>query len=155
MASFERVVAAACDDPGHRPVVSATALAASVIEPAQFRSGRQFAASLGLTPLQTGAAARNAWAGSAMGDKYLRKLLIVGMTSLVRRAKYKPESVDPRLVDMLERRPARVRDGGCGQPHRTRRLGDHDPRRYLSGTDDGGRMPAKEKRFTSCEDDAM
>lgn len=33
-------------------VISATALAASVIEPERFRSGRQFAASLGLTPLQ-------------------------------------------------------------------------------------------------------
>ncbi len=33
-------------------VISATALAASVTEPERFRSGRQFAASLGLTPLQ-------------------------------------------------------------------------------------------------------
>lgn len=33
-------------------LVSATALAASVTDPGRFRSGRQFAASLGLTPLQ-------------------------------------------------------------------------------------------------------
>ena len=33
-------------------IVSATALAASVSEPERFRNGRQFAASLGLTPLQ-------------------------------------------------------------------------------------------------------
>lgn len=33
-------------------VISATALAASVTEPAQFRSGREFAASLGLVPRQ-------------------------------------------------------------------------------------------------------
>jgi transposase len=43
-----------------------------------------------------------------MGDKYLRKLLIVGMTSLVRRAKYHPETVDPRLADLLARKPVRV-----------------------------------------------
>ncbi len=43
-----------------------------------------------------------------MGDKYLRKLLIVGMTSLVRRAKYKPESVDPYIADLLARKPVRV-----------------------------------------------
>ncbi len=43
-----------------------------------------------------------------MGDKYLRKLLIVGMTSLVRRAKYNPEAVDPRLADLLARKPVRV-----------------------------------------------
>ena len=43
-----------------------------------------------------------------MGDKYLRKLLIVGMTSLVRRAKYKPDAVDPRLAALLARKPMRV-----------------------------------------------
>ena len=45
---------------------------------------------------------------SRMGDRYLRRLLVVGMTSLVRRARAKPDAVDPRLVAMLERRPARV-----------------------------------------------
>jgi len=43
-----------------------------------------------------------------MGDRYLRKLLFVGMMSLVRRAKYKPESVEPRLADLLARKPAHV-----------------------------------------------
>jgi transposase len=43
-----------------------------------------------------------------MDDKYLRKLLIVGMTSLVRRAKYNPATVDPRLADRLARKPTRV-----------------------------------------------
>src|SRR5262245_66221505 len=45
---------------------------------------------------------------SKMGDKYLRKLLIVGMTSLVRRAKYNPKTVDPHLADLLARKPVRV-----------------------------------------------
>ena len=43
-----------------------------------------------------------------MGDKYLRKLLIVGMTSLVRRAKYNPGKIDPCLADLLARKPTRV-----------------------------------------------
>ena len=43
-----------------------------------------------------------------MGDKYLRRLLVVGMTSLVRRAKYKPDAVDPKLADLLSRKPVRV-----------------------------------------------
>jgi hypothetical protein len=30
------------------------------------------------------------------------------MTSLVRRAKYKPNAVDPRLADLLSRKPVRV-----------------------------------------------
>ncbi len=90
-------------------VISATALAASVSEPERFRSGRQFAASLGLTPLQNLAVARSGWAGSRkMGDRYLRRLLVVGMTSLVRRAKIQPASVDPRLRPCWSARPARV-----------------------------------------------
>ena len=94
--------------PGIGPI-GATALAASVTDPHQFRSGRQFAAWLGLTPLQKSSGGKERLGRiSKMGDKYLRKLLIVGMTSLVRRAKYHPETVDPRLADLLARKPVRV-----------------------------------------------
>ena len=94
--------------PGIGPV-GASALAASVADPHQFRSGREFAAWLGLTPLQNSSGGKERQGRiSKMGDKYLRKLLIIGMTSLVRRAKYKPESVDPFVADLLARKPARV-----------------------------------------------
>ena len=94
--------------PGIGPI-GASALAASVADPHQFRSGREFAAWLGLTPLQKSSGGKERQGRiSKMGDKYLRKLLIVGMTSLVRRAKYKPESVDPYVADLLARKPARV-----------------------------------------------
>jgi len=90
-------------------VISATALAASVIEPERFRSGRQFAASLGLTPLQNCSGGKERMGRiSRMGDRYLRRLLVVGMTSLIRRARSSPSSVDPRLPAMLHRKPARV-----------------------------------------------
>jgi len=89
--------------------VCATALVASVTDPHKFRSGRQFAAWLGLTPLQHSSGGKERLGRiSKMGDKYLRRLLIVGMTSLVRRAKYKPEAVDPWLAGLLSRKPARV-----------------------------------------------
>ncbi len=96
--------------PGMGPI-GASALAASVTDPGQFRSGREFAAWLGLTPPPR----QNSSGGkerlgriTKMGDRYLRKLLFVGMMSLVRRAKYKPESVEPRLADLLARKPAHV-----------------------------------------------
>lgn len=90
-------------------VISATALAASVSEPERFRSGRQFAASLGLTPLQNCSGGKERMGRiSRMGDRYLRRLLVVGMTSLVRRARARPDSVDPRFVAMLQRKPVRV-----------------------------------------------
>jgi hypothetical protein len=57
-------------------IISATARAASVSEPERFRSGRQFAASLGLTPLQK----------SSGGNERMGRITRMGMTSLVRRA---------------------------------------------------------------------
>jgi transposase len=94
--------------PGIGPV-GATALAASVADPGQFRSGRQFAAWLGLTPLQNSSGGEQKLGRiPKMGDKYLRKLLVIGATSLVRRARHKPESVHPRLADLLARKPVRV-----------------------------------------------
>lgn len=85
--------------------VGATALVASVTDPHQFRSGRQFAAWLGLTPLQKSSGGKERLGRiSKMGDKYLRKLLIVGMTSLVRRAKYAPDKIDWQICWRESRR---------------------------------------------------
>jgi hypothetical protein len=43
-----------------------------------------------------------------MGDRYLRKLLVIGATSLIRRARHKPDTADPRLLALLARKLARV-----------------------------------------------
>lgn len=89
--------------------IGATALAASVSHPSQFTSGRQFAAWLGLTPRQRSSGGKERLGRiTKMGDKYLRQLLIVGATSLIRYARSKPGSVDPRFIALLARRPARV-----------------------------------------------
>lgn len=89
--------------------VGATALAASVTDPSQFSSGWQFAAWLGLTPRQNSSGGKERLGRiTKMGDKYLRQLLVIGATSLVRRAKDKPEAVDPRIFALLTRKPARL-----------------------------------------------
>ena len=94
--------------PGIGPV-GATALAASVANPAQFRSGREFAAWLGLTPSQNSSGGKDRLGRiTKMGDRYLRKLLVIGATSLIRGARHKPETADPRLLALLARKPARV-----------------------------------------------
>ena len=94
--------------PGIGPI-GATALAASVTDPGQFRSGRQFAAWLGLTPLQNSSGGKERLGRiSKMGDRYLRKLLVIGATALVRYAKSKPETAHPHLVNLLARKPVRV-----------------------------------------------
>ena len=94
--------------PGIGPI-GATALAASVTDPGQFSSGRQFAAWLGLTPLQHSSGGKERLGRiSKMGDTYLRRLLVIGATALIRRARAKPESVHPHLINLLARKPARV-----------------------------------------------
>lgn len=90
-------------------VITAGALAATVTDPRQFRSGRQFAAWLGLTPLSRSSGGKERLGRiSKMGDKYIRKLLVVGMTSLVQRARIKPETATPWLLALMERKPTRL-----------------------------------------------
>jgi transposase len=90
-------------------LLGATALAATVTDPAQFRSGRQFAAWLGLTPLQNCSGGKERLGRiSKMGDQYLRRLLINGMTSLVARNVRRPDMADPRIAALLARKPLRV-----------------------------------------------
>ena len=89
--------------------IGATAFAASVTDPSQFSSGRQFVAWLGLTLRQSSSGGKERLGRiTKMGDRYLRQLLIVGATALVRYAKEKPSTVDPRFVALLARKPARV-----------------------------------------------
>lgn len=73
--------------PGVGPI-TASALAATIIDPTLFRSGRHLAAWLGLVPRQhsTGGKAKLGRI-TKMGDQYLRKLLIVGMTAVIRSAR--------------------------------------------------------------------
>jgi transposase len=90
-------------------VISATALAASVTDPSQFRSGREFSASLGLVPRQNSSGSKDRLGRiSKMGDRYLRKLLVVGATSVVRRARTADTTAANWLRSLLERKPARL-----------------------------------------------
>jgi transposase len=90
-------------------LLGATAMAASVTDPTQFRSGRQFAAWLGLTPLNNSSGGKERLGRiSKMGDQYLRRLLVTGMTSLVRRNKHHPSVADPRINALLARKPLRL-----------------------------------------------
>ena len=80
-------------------LLGATALAATVTDPSQFRSGRQFAAWLRLTPLNNSSGGKERLGRiSKMGDRYLRRLLVTGMTALVRRNLHYPGSADPRRL---------------------------------------------------------
>ena len=73
--------------PGVGPV-TASAIAASTGSGHQFQNGREFAAWLGLTPTNRSSGGKERLGRiTKMGDQYLRQLLVVGMTSLVRQTK--------------------------------------------------------------------
>lgn len=89
--------------------VTASAIAASVGDGHQFRNGREFAAWLGLTPVNKSSGGKERLGRiTKMGDQYLRQLLVVGMTSLVRQTRSHPERASKWLTALLERKPARV-----------------------------------------------
>ena len=90
-------------------IITATALAAAVTDPGLFRSGREFAAFLGLVPRQNSSGGKDRLGRiSKMGDGYLRKLLVVGATSVIRRARTGTSASASWINSLLERRPARV-----------------------------------------------
>jgi len=62
-------------------------LAATIADPSQFRSAREFAVWLGLVPRQNSSGGRDRLGCiTKMGDNYLRKLLVVGATAVLRNA---------------------------------------------------------------------
>jgi transposase len=90
-------------------IITATALSAAVTDPGLFRSGREFAAFLGLVPRQNSSGGKDRLGRiSKMGDGYLRKLLVVGATSVIRRARTSTSASASWINALLERRPARV-----------------------------------------------
>jgi transposase len=70
--------------PGVGPLI-ASAIAASVPDPGVFRSGRDFAAFLGLTPSQDSTGGKTKLGPiTKKGDRYLRKSLVIGCTATLR-----------------------------------------------------------------------
>ena len=85
--------------------ITATALVATMGSAQAFRSGKAFAASLGLVPTQSGTGG-NVRLGhiSKRGDPYLRRLLIHGARVVLTRSMHRPAWADA----LLARRPTNV-----------------------------------------------
>jgi transposase len=89
--------------------ITATAMAATVRDARAFRSGRQFAAWLGLVPRQNSSGGKDRLGGiSKMGDRYLRHLLVIGATAVVRYTRRKTTAISLWAKRLLERKPARL-----------------------------------------------
>lgn len=94
--------------PGVGPI-TASAIVATAGDGHQFRNGREFAAWLGLTPLNRSSGGKERLGRiSKMGDRYLRRLLVAGMTARLRQMKVNPGRVDPWATALLERKSPRL-----------------------------------------------
>ena len=94
--------------PGVGPLV-ATALVASIPDPHAFKSGRDMSAWIGLVPKQNSTGGKERLGNiSKAGNRYLRKLLVVGALSVIRRAKILGYTKHPWLVRLMERRSTMI-----------------------------------------------
>jgi transposase len=91
--------------PGIGPI-AATAITALVPAPEGFRAGRDFAAWLGLTPLQKSTGGKQRLGAiSKMGERTIRRLLILGASAVVRWACQRGAAEGTWLARMLARKP--------------------------------------------------
>src|SRR6266508_3603980 len=89
--------------PGIGPII-ATAIATTVADPGVFRSGREFAAWLGLVPRQNSTGGKTRLGGiTKRGNRYLRRLLINGASANLLRSK--ATKADPWVIGLRRRRP--------------------------------------------------
>ncbi|SAL52388.1 IS110 family transposase [Caballeronia concitans] len=86
-------------------VLIATAAVATVGDAKTFKSGREFAACIGIVPKQSGSGGKvNLLSISKRGDTYLRTLLIHGARSVL----YHAKDPSPWVEQITKRRPANV-----------------------------------------------
>jgi len=92
--------------PGIGPIAGLS-FALKVPDARVFRSGRHFAAWLGITPREHSTAGRQRLGRiSRQGDEGLRRLLVLGATAVIQQAK--PGRTSPWLLDLLARKPKKL-----------------------------------------------
>jgi transposase len=94
--------------PGIGPI-TASLIAATVGDISLFKTARQFAAWLGLVPRQNSTAGKTRLGRiTKAGNKEIRKLLVLGATSMLGHAEGWHSALGAWLRNILERRPARL-----------------------------------------------
>src|SRR4030081_676358 len=86
--------------------IIASVIAASVPDPSVFKSGRDFTAWLGLTPRQNSSGGKQAI--TKQGNRYIRKLLVLGATSLLNVVGKRKGALRDWIVGLLAKKPARL-----------------------------------------------
>lgn len=89
-------------------VIGATAIASTVADPSAFKTGRDFAAWIGLVPRQYSTGGKEKLGGiSKQGDRYLRRLLVLGATAVIQHARRHPDK-HPWIMRLLAKKPAKL-----------------------------------------------
>ena len=119
-------------------IVGATAIAATVTDPKAFRSGRDFAAWIGLVPRQDSTGGKQKLGPiSKQGDRYLRRILVVGAHSVLKLRE--AEAGEVSLAHAASGPQAvQGRGGRACQQDGAHRLGVAGQGRHLSGARAGG-----------------
>jgi transposase len=104
--------------PGIGPI-TASAIVATVGDVSNFASARHFAAWIGLVPKQNSTGGKPRQGGiSKAGDRYLRRLLVLGATAVIRHTRIKAR--EGWLADLIGRRPTMV--AAVAQANKTARI---------------------------------
>jgi transposase len=104
--------------PGIGPI-TASAIVATVGDVSNFASARHFAAWIGLVPKQNSTGGKPRQGGiSKAGDRYLRRLLVLGATAVIRHTRIKAR--EGWLAELIERRPTMV--AAVAQANKTARI---------------------------------
>jgi transposase len=84
-------------------------ITACVPVPNVFKSGRDFAAWLGLTPRQNSTGGKQTLGAiTKQGNRYIRKLLVLGATSLLNVLSKRKGALRDWIVALLAKKPARL-----------------------------------------------
>jgi transposase len=95
--------------PGIGPI-TASAIVATVRDPSAFVSGREFAAFIGLTPRQNSTGGKERLGSiTKMGDRYLRKLLVVGACAALVHRKGHNDALRVWADQLMARKPAKYK----------------------------------------------
>jgi transposase len=93
--------------PGVGPIIAAT-VRATIQDPAAFRTGRDLAAWIGITPRANSSGGKERLGRiSKQGNKQLRTLLIVGATSILKQAR-RGVKLPSWIISLMARRPYKV-----------------------------------------------
>ena len=85
-----------------------TAVVATMTDPKAFRTGREFAAWIRLVRRQNSTGGKERLGSiSKQGDRYLRRLLVVGATYVINCARARPYKY-PCVIELLGRRPTKL-----------------------------------------------